>query len=276
MDPKDWAKSIISDFRGRNKAGMWVRLQCAQVADELAARVEEPKLINQNNTIFCAYAALAYNTAKRSPQQYAWCAVGLFEDAVGYFGVYGGKKAKLEPSDSLRKSALPRFQSGSDPVMPQADWMMLSSMREHFNGALWDVGEGIPILSPIIKEIHGGTTSGQVIDALKELGCTECYDQSTTHSTRGLDFALAASGHFDQGRLVVLFIESDMITDKYGTDPGIFSQGDHWVGLNSPITLSADKQTISFQVFSWGRLIDISIPVVSFLRRFYGYVAGKF
>jgi len=153
---------------------------------------------------------------------------------------------------------------------------MLASLREHFNSMLFSVSEGIPIIGPLIRAIPKGTTPGSVIDALQELGCTDCYDQTSLTSTRDLGFAMAADGHFVAGRIVVLLIDANMLTSYYGKDPGPFGVADHWVGLNSRIALTADKKRIRFRVFSWGGLLNVDIPTFAFLRLFYGYIVGKF
>jgi hypothetical protein len=281
MDAKAWAHSLVADFRKRNKGGLWLHFNSNTVADELDKRIDNPELIHQNNTEFCAYASLAYSVASRYPESYVWFVICLFEDGIGWFGVTGGQKAKIVASSKVRTQRLPRMSDGTP--MAQADWIALASMREHFNSVLFDIGEGIPIIGPLVKALHSGTTSGEVAGALKQLGCTEVYDQSSTHSPRDMGFAMAADGHWSAGRLVMLFIDADLLdADKRTTSPGPLSRGNHWVALNSRLTLSPDKQWIHFQVFSWGELMGVPdndgtfMPVSDFQKRFYGYVVGKF
>jgi hypothetical protein len=281
MDSKAWAHWLVEEFRKRRSGGLWLHMRYDQIAAQLDARVDNPELINQNNTPFCGYAALAYSVAKNSPQQYVWFAIGLFEDGLGWFGVSGGKKARIVASSAVRTQRLPRMSKAPFDQMAEADWLVLASLREHFNAALFDVGEGIPIIGPLVRAIHGGATAGEVTGALSELGCTECYDQSSVHSTRDLGFAMAADGHFAAGHVVFLRIDADMLyADRYASPPGALAYGSHWVGLNSRIQLSPGKDWIELQVFSWGQLIDVPsggyMRVDNFLSRFYGYVAGKF
>jgi hypothetical protein len=224
---------------------------------------------------------LAYTEASRYPQNYAWFAIALFEDGEGWFGAYGGKKARVRPSSSVRSSRLPMMPPPGSQQMPQADWMVLASLREHFNALLFDIGEGIPVLGLLVKALHGGATAGELADALKEIGATDVNDWTNVHSTVDFRWVTAADAHFAAGNWVFLRIDSDLLTPKHTQDPGFGSYGDHWVVLNSRIQLSPDKEWISFKCFSWGQIKDVPGPgmvmrVSQFLKFFYGFVVGKF
>jgi len=278
MDSKAWASSLVSDFRKRNKGGVWLRMKCSQVADELDERIASPERIHQSSTPFCGYATLAYTVLKQSPQQYAWCAIGLFEDGIGHFGTLGGTKARLKPPSDLRTRSLPRSSNAPFSTMPQVDWMVLASLRDHFNHALFDVGESIPILGPIIKAIHGGATASEIVEALKQLGCTECYDQTNVSTPKELGNLFAAHGHVGAGRLVFLRIDGKLLTEERSSSKG--GRGSHWVGLTEPLDFSPDKKWVSCKVFSWGDIYEIPgggmMPTSEFLKRYYGFVVGKF
>jgi hypothetical protein len=280
MDSKSWAKWLVSEFRKRNAGGVWLNVQASQVANELDQRIDSPYLINQNSTPYCGYAAIAYNAAVRAPQDYAWFVISLFESGAGNFGLSNGSKVTIRPSAGLRNQRRPtlRFDDGSVTQMPQADWIAIASLHEHFIASVWDIGESIPIFSPLIRALHGGATPGEITDALKKLGCPQTYDQSSNLAHKDLGTLNAANGHYTRGRVVVLRINADLLTENCTTPTGLISRGNHWVGMAGPVQLSPDNAWVSAQVFSWGKLMEVPgggmMETERFLSRFHGYVVG--
>ena len=218
-DQRAWAHGLVSAFRTRTTNVAWFNAR-RQVADELDIRIDSPDSIYQSDTQWCGYASNLYEAARREPQAYAWYVICLFES--------GRAQARLQPPGRRPPSKSPRVFGGPTPErkdgsggakkMPQADYIGLAGLRNHFKIAAASVAEKIPLLN-LIKDIHG-SGGGELCNALKKLGCEHAHDQSTVFTARDLGYLNAASGHFDHGRIVILLIDGSMLDPPGPTGAG--------------------------------------------------------
>jgi hypothetical protein len=267
------AHGLVSDFRSRTANVVWFYIQRPELADDLDLRIDSPKNISQNNTMWCGYASTLYTVASRDPEAYARFVIGLFETGRALLNIARDSPAEtIEVSESIRRTPPPTFLDNTGRLssrMPQADYVALAALRNHFKTFAASVAENIPLLN-LIKDI-GGSGGGELCAALKKLGCQNTYDQSGAFTTRDLGFLNSASGHFENGHIVILFIDASML--KIGAKPHS-GRGNHWVALTSPVTYSADHQNVKFEVFSWGDKYTIDATTYAVQIRFFGYVVG--
>jgi hypothetical protein len=271
-EQRRWAHHLVSEFRKRRANVVWFNVQRARVADDLDLRIDKPEEISQNDTQWCGYASILYQAALRQPQNYAWFVINLFENGRGSLNFASGQAGvPIEVSEGVRRSPPPTIRDNQGRLterMPDADYVALAGLRNHFKTAAAAVGEKIPLLN-LLKDIHGAG-GGELCNALKKLGCQNTYDQSGAFTARDLGYLNAASGHFDKGRIVILFIDSSMIdTTKFNQ-----GRGNHWVALTSSVTYSPDKKNVKFEVFSWGNKYTVDTTAYLVQIRFFGYVVG--
>ncbi|HEY1336380.1 MAG TPA: hypothetical protein VGF59_02675 [Bryobacteraceae bacterium] len=272
VDQRNWAHGLVNAFRSRSANVVWFNVQRAQVANDLDARIDAPEKISQNDTLWCGYASILYTAARDQPQNYAWFIIGLFENGRGYLNfVRDGPAVPIEADESIRRGSLPRFLDNGGKLtaeMPQADYVALAALRDHFKTTSGDIAEEIPLLN-LLNAVHG-SSGGELCKALEKLGCKHTYDQSSYFSTRDMGFLNAAGGHFDQGHTVLLYIDSSLL-DLSKAQAG---HANHWVGLTSSVTYSPDRRNVKFDVFSWGKKYTVDTTVQVVQLRFFGFVTG--
>src|SRR5215217_8218539 len=146
QDPRIQAQQLIAAFKARGaqssrsniycaKDGIWLHVCRNKVADGLQDRVLNPNLIAQTTTNMCGIAAFVRQWAEDDPVGYAWLGITLYENGTGRIGRGNLTGKEVFPSYDLKNSPLPQYQSnGHWFEMNHADWIVLASIREAFNG----------------------------------------------------------------------------------------------------------------------------------------------
>ncbi len=273
------AHTLVQAFRNRSTGTVvWHNCQRAQVASELDVRIDNPEKIDQNDTQWCGYASILNRVIKSDPEKYANYVVGLFENGTAKLNLAEkGEGAQVSVDDSITKGAPPTILDSNGALverMPQADYIALAGLRNHFKTGAASVAEKIPILN-LLKDIHG-SGGGELCNALKTLGCSQVYDQSSAFSSKDMGVLNAASGHFTANRHVILLIDASLIAMGKGNQ----GRGNHWVVLDSAVRVTPaasgnrDQDILEFEVFSWGDRKQIRETKHVVLMRFFGYVVG--
>jgi hypothetical protein len=143
------------------------------VADELDVRVDDPTKIYQRQVGLCAPSAFLEDLVTDDPVHYARMAHELFE--LGFTHMVRGAAPRsggmfLKPDEELRAYPIPVDKSGSDSIIPEADWLMLSSIRQaydfwgwqHFYKAKPDRGRDLDRRHRQVLQGHGLCTGDQV------------------------------------------------------------------------------------------------------------------
>jgi hypothetical protein len=153
--------------------------------------------------------------------------------------------------------------------MPQADYIGLAGLRNAFKSTAGTIVENIPLLN-LISDFKGAG-GGELCNALKQLGCSAVYDQSSVFSSRDMGFLTAASEHYAAGRIVILLIDDSLLQMSKGNQ----GRGNHWVLLTSKVSTTAGGQPgLTFTCFSWGKPQTVNDTKQVVLMRFFGYVVG--
>ena len=152
------ASASVQAFRTRNTATVvWNNCQRAQVASELDDRIKDPNKIDQNNTQWCGYASILNRAAKLEPENYANYIIGLFENGRANLSLGSGPGTAIDVDDSILRGAPPTniYDSGKlIDRMPQADYIGLAGLRNHFKTGAATIVDNIPILN-LIKDFKG-------------------------------------------------------------------------------------------------------------------------
>ncbi len=93
-----------------------------------------------------------------------------------------------------------------------------------------------------------------------------------------------ASDRYDDDWRVILLINSRLLDMKDIGAHALVNHSDHWVDLNSPISvcLFGDKQTVQpFEVYSWNGRYHVPrwrkpVSLTTVLDSYFGYVAGRY
>jgi hypothetical protein len=269
------ATKIVNDFAARptRPPPPFLYMSRDQVAAGALKRIANPTLINQGQAGLCGPAAFLEIVATTDPESYAQAIVDLFEKGSARIG-HGGKSYKLEPGADLRHYQLP-----TTAKIDQADWIILASLRDS------DFLHNFIEFASYDNDVAAGTMVGRLAKWFRETGYQDVRDATNIMSSADLPNANEANNLLNKGFNVVLSINDNMLYSDL-QDKG--SGANHFVVLLTPIQVVTGN--VSFTVFTWGEQRSIPsnktsqdvlvkplpLSTSSFLKNYYGYVAGKF
>jgi hypothetical protein len=289
VTPKDAAKQLCNEFEAREGPGVWTFLHRTAVAQQMQDRIDEPNLVNQGGVGLCGPAAFLRDLIIEDPVLYAIIGRDLFERGSAHLvrghGNNGG--LFLEPDKDLRTYNIPIDVASKtkDLVIPEADWMVLASIRQSCRHWFWQhhFYEA--------KRSEGGTTADQIVDLFKDMGYSKVVDATGSKNEHSWYTAYTAGLYAAAGYHVMMIIDDNLLVPL--TQPTLSEIPYHWVSLESPLTGPANA--ITFKIWTWAIKQLVSVPVAgssnfpvsgtdaagnlsatSFLKFFYGFVAAKF
>jgi hypothetical protein len=263
------AFDLIDYWVGKANGKLWPFLDKEKVRLGLMARVVNPDLINQNATNMCGVATFVRDLAHDDPEQYALLGALLYEGGWGNLG--RRSMTRIQPGAGTRMDKVP--VNGSGEEMDHADWLVLASIRDHFNafGYRNDVFESM---------------RGMTVDSMPQFFRSAGYDQLTYDysgtSTKGVDNMERASDLFRSNYAVAIIVHSSILDG--GTR--VLPTANHWIGLRSPIFVNrvwkpGEVGVRIEKVWTWAKEQSIPesgdgfVPLQHFINHYYGYVAGK-
>ena len=267
------ARALVADFRKGTKQA-FSHLDRAKVARGLEARLADPNSFNQAGTWLCGVATFVRVWAFDHPVEYVKLAVNLFETGSGRLEghlKYGSKA--ITPSNTL-KNCPPR----SD--MDQGDWIVLASIREAFNN-VWSYTDNEGIF-----HIRAWNLPSDVVNEFRAGGYTRIRNKANGLQSSGYNNLMEAVDLYDNDWRVILLINSRLLDEKKISGPGLINASNHWVGLDSDVTVLTfgDKPMVQpFYVYSWSQRHSVPnwtpptpIPLETFNSCYFGFVAGHF
>jgi hypothetical protein len=150
------ALALLEQFGTRPGPIRFTRLQRGIVAMQLLARVLQPGLINQGAFGMCGPAAVAIDTARNNPLGYVTFAISLCENSNGNIG---GRM--ITPVAGILT-----FDLGT--AMPQADWVVLASVRD----------DNASLQGDFNRATYGGSSCDDVFEWLVRCGFTKVLAMS--------------------------------------------------------------------------------------------------
>ena len=251
------AMRVIDNFAKKLTPGAFPTLDRALVATQLRARVLDPSGINQGQSGLCPSAAVVYTVAKTNPVEYVKAVTQLFDVGTATIG-----KWKLEPDDDLRFYKLP-----TSPSIPQADWIIMASIRDSEN---W-------FIDYQAETDKGGAWGNEVAKWLTKAGYTTVKEDWNSVANKSIAHLKTADDLYSKGYQVCLLVDKDLLESRTAT----LSRPNHWVVLASNISTNflSPSSNVSMQVFTWGSvttLPDRAMTLDDFVDYYYGYVAAKY
>lgn len=249
------AHRLVAEYRDRQRhPTSWRWLSRQAIANQLDERIDNPSRINQGHTNLCGMAAFVRHWAADDPAAYVQFAINLHEKGAARLG-RGDVQRNISPSPILR--------ADHPPSTPQADWLVLASIRDNFNEWLPYRSTNAKAISSTDERLAAINFASDVRLGLVTVGYREDRIIERTNFTRsqGIANALEASRFFIEGYRVILLIHTNLMRSEANRSfrPPIV-RSNHWVGLMSQITLSVDRRFVyPFRVFEYGR--DHWIPV---------------
>ena len=272
-------------FLSQGAGNAWLQIDRQKMVDEIAARLRDPLVMNQQITSLCGPFAILVEWIRRNPINFINSTKELLE--TGKFTCKTGRI--IEAEEDLRKRP-------AQPAIAQVEWLLAATIRDEEN-LTEDVNDG--------KGIEGMTAMGAMT------GWTE--DILGLNATE-LGGALSSSGEYDMmhlaeatvkaGGVAFLMIDANMIKDGgdddeeemyfqsfrhrsrspvIGSSPKFHSKDDdippdHWVFYLGGLNFGKPPEpgdAVAIRLWSWGGEYVVTGTAEAFGEYLYGVVAGK-
>lgn len=229
-------------------SGPWQNVDWSTVRRDAAMRVFNPSSIHQRTLAVCGPATIAQMQADVTPDRYAAFVRQVFETAT-------------IDGDTANDDLLANVPTTG---MAQADWMLLSCMRDTEN-AIFDF-EG-----NASEQFEGITMPGEMSEWMEEiLGCveTEHYTSYLWGEISNAETVSALMNAHGDGVVVAMLVDADALQN----DSGAINIPDHWVRLLEPIDTSGER--IRVRVYTWGNEYEFEYDEDGFEDVLFEFVVG--
>jgi hypothetical protein len=224
----------------------------------------DPNSLSQGFINVCGPAAFCRIWIPRDPLGFVNLAVGLYETGMGYVG-----SRRVEPDEDLKQQA---WDAAWDS--PEADWMVMSSLRDDDNW-LWDF-EGTPE-----ETVAAATTPSEVAEWLQDARLyARVRDEGNWATTKGLDHAKSLNPTV--GRDVVVLINAHLLSDaavvhgqKKSDEFILRAFPNHFIVLDSPVQESPGGK-VAFSYWTWGDPVTrVEVGKAIFEANYYGAIIAE-
>jgi hypothetical protein len=217
---------------------VWPHLNADTVLNRLDELRQDPNLIDQGALGLCGEATFFHHVLRRDPVGFVAMAQVLLMSGIGVLG-----KLVIRPDFDLRLANYPMIDAARvaaialDPTLapmpPQADWMVLSALRDTENEIL-DF-EGTPG-----ESVAEGSNFQELFEwhQKSELYTSVTKDENTDLAHVKTSVLKTPSNHIAL-RIRVAMIQS-------GT-------GNHIISLASPFMIDEVNKKVTFTYWTWGR-----------------------
>lgn len=229
--PKAVAK--IAAFKTSSATSVWTNLDRADVADGLLTLVNDPDKVNQGSIGVCGPAVFFNIWIEADPIAFVDFAISMHHTGEARIG-----SLEVEAGSDLRAQDYKVLAGKMNPVVPPADWMVMSALRDSENG-FFDF-EGTPQ-----EDFSGGTSGSEIASWLRATGLFKRVADDTA-TVLGEDFAHAAKLNPTANRKIVMFMDTNMILSARAK-----GKGRHFVTLRSKVTKLANDH-VDFRYWTWG------------------------
>jgi len=248
------AMSAINGFEQSIAAGVWACLDKATIISEMRSRVADPFQVNQGGQPFCGPASVLFELVRKQPSRYVQICQNLFET-----GGFQGTKHWIQADQKLRMNVDHNLH------MSQADWMVLSTLRESAN-LLFPVEPNAPDL---IRNLAGMTKSWEIKGWIQELlGYSKtAYHQAFLFSdVSAMNQSIAA---IQAGGVAMLLITAEGLLQD---NPPLIPFPSHWVTLLGNFGVTDDR--INFDIYTWSQKLTVQTEANSLKKYFWLSVTG--
>jgi hypothetical protein len=250
------AQQALAAFRAAAPPGVWPQLAGQQIADEIAQRLNDPFLVNQEPEPLCGPAVIVFELVRKQPDRYVAICQELFE-----YGGFSAETAWVEAPDDLLQRAVPG-------PMAQVDWMLMATMRDTEN-LIFDADP-----DSSFGDVYGITMPWAMKEWTRELlGCSAVECTSTAFWGEE-DALIEARDTVQAGGVAFVLIDKALLKK---TSPWPYYPN-HWMALLDVVSIQEggwfrDGQ-YHFNVYSWGGSEPVNVGEERFEDCFFGVVTG--
>lgn len=258
----------LAQFARSPQTGVWNHLDKSQIIEDIRDRLVNPYQIQQGEQPFCGPAAVVFELIRKQPDRYIDICQNLYEH-----GSFEGYIKKVVASGRLCRSY-------GNLRMPQADWMLLATLRDCAN----TIVPVHPKAPKLIRELSGITKPWEINGWVKEL---LGYPHTKSHPT-------ILSGEFRALQVADSTIKAGGVAFGLINSQGLLGNNsflasrfhrifpNHWVtilgniSIEPPTKITKNKQSrVQFDIYSWGRKIHVNTDASTIKDFFWGVAVGK-
>lgn len=220
--------------------------------------MNNPALIDQGYTNLCGMAVCAMTIARYNPEAYKNIIINLVDSGYAHFNRY---HLKLK-----RRIADTTHNFFTKAVIPEADWLLLASMRNKCNFFLPYGGR----MSKLYEKISGSNFPADVRRTLKLMGFEKNFDnmngfwpirKPVMYSLNILDST------FRKNKTPIILINTKM----YGK--GTFSlTSNHFAIYNGGLSIDEKNKKLVFSIWTFGYTKTISCSFEAFRQNYFGCI----
>jgi peptidoglycan hydrolase-like protein with peptidoglycan-binding domain len=255
------ALASAAAFGATGAGSPWVHLARPAVATSVAERISNPDGAQQGGNGLCSPAAFINVWAQDAPDAYAAFATALFDNGAANLAPnQAGSGLRITASNALLGAdygaIATRMTAKGVPAPSQADWMVMSAIRDGTNKLFKYTGDPDDWVSRVL-----GTRAvpiGDLDSWLRNAGAwVSVIDLSNVLLTASLEEAKLLEPIRSR---CLLNIDVGMLMNDTGR---------HTVVLRSPIAQGADG-FVTLKVWSWAGLRDVRITKEKFEDTYFG------
>lgn len=247
---------LINEFSRSTARGVWPKINKADLIRDIKSIVIDPLRINQGAAPLCGPAAILYELAKSSPKRFVEMCRKCYET-----GTINGRKKNYSASSTLRNSKV------KNNVTP-ANWMMQATLVEASN-LLLDVDASDDGLA-------SSSTPSNLQEWTKEILLYDRVDYISTLAWGEFDAMREVARAYRDGGVAFMMVHSSMVGNP---TPFIYYMS-HWISYAGKLHIDNgnpfihDSGHISFDSYTWGRIVPVSLSEGRFEDAFFGVVIG--
>jgi hypothetical protein len=229
----------------------WPKLDSTTVLTRINDLKNNANLFDQGAVGLCTAAAFFHHVIQKHPTEFESFAKALYGAGIGFLG-----KLKCNPGSDLRNTDYAALAAKFPGMPPQADWMLMSSVRDSENWIL-DY-EGAPDESTALA-----TSASELSDWYTKTGFYSSVVYSGDTSLAKIKaIQKTATNH------VALWISIPLL------QPGTAT---HMITLESPLEIDEANDKAKFDYWTWGQPVKTLNTTLTALKANYlGVIEAKF
>lgn len=233
-----------------SKRKAWPKLDAVTVLQRIEELAGDANKFQQGALGLCTAAAFYHHVLQRKAADCRSFANALYGAGVGFLG-----NLKVAPDTDLRNVDYAALAAATPSMPPQADWMLMSSLRDSENW-FFDF-EGAPDESVAIK-----TSAKELSGWYRDTGF---YTAVMFSDSTGIPAIKAIEK--SPTKHIALWIEASLLGAK----------GTHMITLESPMTVDEVADKISFDYWTWGQPVKtLSTKLSTFRDAYLGVITATF
>lgn len=253
------AFDAIAEFERSLVPGVWPGLDRDQIIAEMRSRLQNPFSLSQGGQPLCGPAVIIFELIRHHPIEYIQMCRNLFQ--IG--GFHSQKNTWISASQTLRERQ-------GNLLMPQLDWMVLSTLRESQNLFL----PVTPTAPDILRNLAGITKPWEIIAWTQEILGFSHVKSENAYLFGDMQAIENATAVLNQGGVAFALINGEGLLNN---KPSLIPYPSHWVALVSDIDLTNNnyQEFIDFEVYSWAKKIKVTVEKKAFSLHFWEAITGQ-